>query len=244
MFHRPRDLCREGLAWFVQAGLMPSYEESGRFVTPTVLGGPNGLDARGRMLIHYSVCRGELYRNRNRWRLAHDLIALYKADRDNWSPVWKLDDAFGGFAVSPLDLLQHVSSAMTSLGVACRNRDDISLTAVHAAEETLTAVELPEPFGKWYQSQGKPMWEQPLDLSFEIECEVTSTLEPRIAPTSRGEASVVNIRCSACAPQLLIALHKQLGRALPLEKAVRPDTARGFSAYVTDSAQQYLREFD
>ena len=157
-------------------------------------------------IAHYAARNGMLYEDVNAWRRAHNLVAAFVRPRRgnqavNW---WKLD-RYISFDLSPGELLDNVHSAITSEGFEVRDRNDNAFSSTYSLVDDCRVCDLPEPYGKWLQSQGRPRWSD----------NVTLTLIARFQTEARslrgrGPGSTAHLHVSAPAPKLPVVLRERL----------------------------------
>ena len=202
---RARDYCQQTLDYAVDKGLLPTFQKLGRYLQPNAKGRAL-LDPRSLEIVHYAARRGPLYRDERAWQRAHDLVAAFVRPRRgrhtvNW---WQLDE-FVAFDLKPVDLLRYIDSAMTSEGFEARDRNDAAFSSTYLLADTCKVADLPEPYGKWLQQQGRPRWRDEVEL----------TLLARFQTESRqlrglGKGSTAHLHLSAAAPQMPLLLRERL----------------------------------
>jgi hypothetical protein len=202
---RTRDLCRQTLDYTVDRGLLPKYDKVGRYRQPNAKG-RNLFDAQSMEIVHYAARRGPLYRDVRAWQRAHDVVAAFVRPRRGRGAVnwWQLDE-FVAFDLMPVELLGQIDSAMTSVGFEARDRNDAAFSSTYILADTCKVADLPEPYGKWLQHQGRPRWRDDVDLTLVAEIHTESRQLRGL-----GDGASAHLRLSAATPHVPLLLRERL----------------------------------
>ena len=241
---RVQDLCKAAIDWLVEAGVLDVYEESGKFVEPLGGKGKFALDRDQRLLTHYAVCSGSLYTDERRWRRAYQMIHMFTAAglAQRNRRTWKLASPFGPLeAIPPAEALVQLQSAFVRAGFQMTDQNDATGSAVFRTEDTGRVIDLPEPYGKWFQHrERRPRWDEPLDLAIEVHCRVLSRVQSPGPHATSAYATVIDIELSGLAPSLVLDLQSHLARSPRLRHLDAGRAKRELSRNLAASARSWL----
>jgi len=104
----------------------------------------------------------------------------------------------------PGEVLTLVESAFSALSFQILDRNEAAGFALFRAEDSCLTKDLPEPYGKWFQTrERRPRWDEPVDLAVEVRCKTS---------TRATEATALTFEISALAPPLIFDLLTNLRR--------------------------------
>jgi hypothetical protein len=239
-----RDLCRTSVEWLVTASILDSFEESGRFVSPTGATGRFSIGRDHRLLAHYAMFRGNLYKDKSQWVRVHQLIELFTSSGRSrpTKREWKLSSPYGAFAsVPPGELLAHLQSVFGDVGFSMRDRNDAAGLVTFRAEDVCTVMDLPEPYGKWFQlEERRPRWDDQLSLMFEVRCTI-SNIQARDSRHPLPYATVVDLEMSALAPPMVIETQSRLSRIPKLRGTDTVRRERELNQRLQESARDWFK---
>ncbi len=233
-----RTVTKSSLDWLVGAGLLPAYREGGAFV-PAVSGVQSfALGEPQQMLMHYAPLDGRLYADLDAWRRATRVVAAFIADI-RAAPPWTPQKPFLVFEpLRPSDALDQAHSALTRVGLALVDRNDRNGTALFRAEETCRVLDLPEPYGKWFQHrEHKPCWGEPRPLRLDVKCAIEAQRQAPGAGMGDAYAAALTLEFSALAMPIAIEVHTALAS---LSKTARPFSPRAVAALFEPTARAWL----
>ena len=197
-----RELAADALRWLIDNRLLPAYRESGRFAE-SFHGDPTLNLARGQqVLVHYAALEGPLYQSDADWRRAMLAIDAFVSQRrararSDWQPLAQtslVTDA------EPKIVLDALESAFRKVRLAVADRSDLKAEIVLAAEDACTLVELPEPYGKWFQHrERRARWDETRTLRLEVRAAVVRNRQAAAGSPS----SQIRLAFSAPAPHEL-----------------------------------------
>lgn len=211
---RVRDLCRDSLRYFLTNGFLPNYEESGRYVKQLPRAHPV-FRPELRLAAHYCLAEGALYESSYDWDLAYRYVRSFTASSvargefETRIPRW-----CGSFGEKKsTDLLNLFMSAMVRCGFDMTDKNELTKTARFEMKESSKVLKLPEPYGKHlHLRQGKPSWEEPVDLRVVVDCRTASVMEP---PGGKiAFQTYLDLELSTFPPTLLPLLARNLARLL------------------------------
>jgi hypothetical protein len=198
---RVRDMVRGSFRAAMAAGLLESYEHSGRFDAPERFGSVwRHTQLRDAF---YGQTGGPLYADHAEWQRAYRFVQAFTAAeaarRSRALPV-RLERCFGSFgAMAPDDVFHHISFALEACGMKKVAVNAISQEGIFEAFDSAKLESLPEPYGKWLMLQERQRrWGEPVSLGLSVHCRVTTGY------ASRGGRLETAVTLSLSAPAIAL----------------------------------------
>ena len=233
------DIAKASLDWLAEADLLPRHRESGTF-TPRVSGSQSFVVGEPQqVLMHYAQLAGPLYSNLTAWGQARRVVAGFIADTRE-SPSWTPQSPFiTGNRLLPSEVLDQATSALAGLGLSLIDRNNHRGSALFRAEETCRILDLPEPYGKWFQHRdSKPCWADTQVLRLDVRCTIATLRTGPGAGMPPGTlAAGLRVEISALAPSVAQHLYAAL---TPLMLPSQLVTQRAIAVLFVPSARAWL----
>jgi hypothetical protein len=238
---RTRELCHESLKFAITERLLPGFKKSGRYIVQREFKGGHTIDQDIKIIAHYAAAEGPLFADERAWRQAKDLVAAFtRKEASGFNRrKWPLPRLFGPVdGIAPGDLLAQSEAALLRFGFVTIDRNDRSFTAAFSSADSCTVMDLPEPYGKWLQWEGKPRWKQDIELEVDLRCQFFS--EDAQGGSPDAFESFVSVEVSALAAPLFVVLERELAGLLHIERITGTDDPAKFRQRLTAALRKEI----